>query len=273
MTIQEKIEKLATTFQNEPRIDVLSEVGEKTLRELRRSYPQNRKAFSDEHVALLNRTKHQLKAVQGLDKIRHEILAADRESDFDSITELLYDFRTVLKGLAIENTAILILRELAYRRSLLTSRAPLMDPSKLGKVSQASPSCELCGRPMELRENRSTGDIFWGCQVFPSCFGFLNLRKSDQIILGPSRRLLDNSPSTSKKKDSYSNQSIDGDIKRVIEELQNGYSWLYPQKIALVKSLSAQFGARKILSQKQLKTLQKIREQLERRTGARFVRG
>lgn len=32
-----------------------------------------------------------------------------------------------------------------------------------------APNCERCGAPMQVRRNRSTGDIFYGCSTYPRC--------------------------------------------------------------------------------------------------------
>jgi ssDNA-binding Zn-finger/Zn-ribbon topoisomerase 1 len=32
-------------------------------------------------------------------------------------------------------------------------------------------TCPECGGPMAERENRTTGEMFWGCQDFPDCRG------------------------------------------------------------------------------------------------------
>lgn len=41
----------------------------------------------------------------------------------------------------------------------------------LAPLDQAAPACPRCRTPMVERENRWTGDVFWGCAAYPRCRG------------------------------------------------------------------------------------------------------
>jgi ssDNA-binding Zn-finger/Zn-ribbon topoisomerase 1 len=39
----------------------------------------------------------------------------------------------------------------------------------------SGPACPLCGGRMRVRQNRHTGERFWGCASFPACHGTRDL--------------------------------------------------------------------------------------------------
>jgi ssDNA-binding Zn-finger/Zn-ribbon topoisomerase 1 len=40
--------------------------------------------------------------------------------------------------------------------------------------------CIDCGEPMVIRENKETGDQFWGCSAYPVCKHSENIKEEDE---------------------------------------------------------------------------------------------
>lgn len=61
----------------------------------------------------------------------------------------------------------------------------LKDKKKLPQVDNDQlPKCPECERVMQVRANRSTGDLFFGCVKYPECTGTRKFTDEDRVQFG-----------------------------------------------------------------------------------------
>ena len=94
--------------------------------------------------------------------------------------------------------------------------------------------CPKCGGQMVLKENRKSGNIFWGCSSFPSCNGTLNTNNQGTMVFPDAwqnRRTFNHKKTTELDKEAL--YAVTNRAVEVFKDQNKAIEWIMTPKVSL----------------------------------------
>lgn len=173
MNIKEAIQNLNDIVHKEINEKILTSKGEELIGSLRECWKIQRDNFSEGDIQLLKKISYQLEALQDFIEILEDFPYLTTKDDVDETIGSLYSVVEKVDDLAVNARIQKEIRELIERKSSLPSKIEREGDKNLSdainRLDSNAPICKKCGSSMVIREGN--GAYFWGCSMFPKCWG------------------------------------------------------------------------------------------------------
>ena len=173
MTVREKIIRLKTMVSEEVSEKLIVQSGGELLSSLRNDWRSCKDDFSNDDVSVLRDISEKIDAIKDFIEEQEDFAYISTKEEVDETVGRLYYIVEKADGLKVSGRVNKEIRELIEKKEKLPSKAISQRVSELKRaissLSLNSPICKKCGSNMVLREGN--GEYFWGCSLFPKCWG------------------------------------------------------------------------------------------------------
>jgi hypothetical protein len=183
--VKERINKLVELIADEINEKSAFEIAMGILDQLRIEWKRDKYQFEREDILVLSKIAKKVKAIGEFIELLDEFDYINTKEEAEEIILRLNELNELIGNGKITLRIKKEIRELIEKREKLPSfseRQYSVDLMKaINKLEKNPPACHKCGRPMVLREGGFS--FFWGCSIFPHCWGKKYLSRSESAML------------------------------------------------------------------------------------------
>ncbi|MFC1578238.1 hypothetical protein ACFL36_04415 [Thermodesulfobacteriota bacterium] len=185
MNIKKSINILTDLVQREINEEILLSKGEELIDSLRNCWKSQKDKFAEDDVQLLIKMSSQLASIQEFTEILEDFPYLTVKEDVDETIGALFSVVEKVEGLAVAARIHKEIRELMEKKASLPFQESREKNVKLSnaitRLESNAPTCKKCGERMVIRGGN--GAYFWGCSMFPQCWGKRWLSKVEVNLL------------------------------------------------------------------------------------------